>query len=252
MDIRTVFDRAVGDLGGKCLDVEPPPGLGVEFADYFFPDENVVAELKCLTEDSDPNEFHALLRGWAERGLIPPPPTGITFRVYTRDLPEVCRREFFHAELDRIRNSTIKKANRQIRQTKEWLGRPEARGLLFLANDGNFHRRPGLLSQLVIEACRDRFTSIDGVVIFTANFGTVGGDSPEGTRFWAPILLRGDKFDRSGIAYRIAAPFYKYYGEAAGLTMVGRERPAPSFSEVEEISYEGHPRPPQDEDANQR
>jgi hypothetical protein len=231
-------------MGGRCLDDELPENPGVEVADYYFEREGVVAELKCLSEDLDPNAFREMLADWTARGLIPPPPLGVPYRVYTRDLPEICQREFFHSCLNRLRNSTIKKANKQIRKTKERLHAPDARGLLLLANDGNFHLRPGLLRQLVTKACRDRFSSIDEAVIFTANFGTTGHEAPDGTRIWAPLVLPGRSLDRDGLSFRLADPFYKRYGEAAGVTVIGHERPAPGFSEIEGISYEGHPKPP--------
>lgn len=244
LNIEQVFATCVRRSGGRCLDEESRPPSGLKLADYYFEADNAVVELKRLAEDVRGEHVLALFRNWERRGLIPPLPKAGTFSVYTRDLPELCQAEHFRFMLNRLRNSTIKHANQQIRDTKVHLGVPSARGILMIASDGALGLRPGILRQLVQTALRDRFRNIHEAVVFTANYGVTDNTSKEATQFWAPLQLPGRELDRDGLSFRLAAPFYECYGEQAGITFKSRERPAPSFEEIERISFEGQPLPP--------
>ena len=97
IDIPTEVALCVKQLNGVVLDevLERP---NFSNADYWFPDANIVAELKCLTEDLSTkatfNESIAVLyASWVERGLVPRP-TAERVRMNLRDLPPQCGREF--------------------------------------------------------------------------------------------------------------------------------------------------------------
>lgn len=123
----------VRGMGGTVLDdVLKKPDFAN--ADYWFPEDLVVAELKCLTEDlSTSQEFgrriSALYSSWIKKGLVPAP-TDARVRFNLRDLPTRCAREFLEPIKQKLQASTIKKANKQIKETKLHLGAPEAKGLL--------------------------------------------------------------------------------------------------------------------------
>jgi hypothetical protein len=142
-------------------------------ADYLFASDNVIAELKCLEEDTySPKEFKevisSLINDWQGRGLISWRLYGGPMLLQSRDLPIECQLELEQLINRRLRK-VITKANKQIRLTKETLGLPEAKGLLLLVSDGNYFLRPEHVLPLVGRILRTRFSSINSVVYFTVN-----------------------------------------------------------------------------------
>jgi hypothetical protein len=111
-DFETIFRNFVQNFGGTIL----PEGQA-ETADFLFPNDNVVAELKTLEVDARSDHgtrLQGLMDDWSRRGLV---------RIYGRTtismqkLNPACQREWLHIlqpPVERI----IRKANRQIRTTK--------------------------------------------------------------------------------------------------------------------------------------
>lgn len=145
IDVEQAFADCVEEMGGQVLDrTLSDAEKRFSNADYFFPQDNVVADLKCLREDimSKPefarqaSEMHAR---WVAEGRVAPPRTSRVV-LNPRELPDECAREFVELFKKRLEFSTIKKANKQLRETKKRLGAADAEGLLLLANDGNVSR----------------------------------------------------------------------------------------------------------------
>lgn len=114
---------------------------GFANADYFFEQENIIAELKCLTEDklSDSRQSESIRNLFEQNislGQIPDPGPGIV-RINSSDCPLDIQRKLYSI-ISRPIKTHIEKANRQIRETRRQLNRPDAHGLLLFANDGNF------------------------------------------------------------------------------------------------------------------
>jgi hypothetical protein len=63
----------------------------------------------------------------------------------------------------------LRKANRQIRETKENLNRPEALGLLLLSNDGNLAFDPAMVAHVLYHSLASKFSSIEHVILVSAN-----------------------------------------------------------------------------------
>ena len=177
-----VFGRFVQSIGGEIV----PRGVD-ESADYLFRPEKVVVELKTLVEDSTlayAKKLYPLTNDWQRRGLV----RGFgTFSVELHTLPLECQQEFLNlleASIERV----IRKANGQIRSTKEVHKLPNAKGLLLIANDGNFlHTNPvnfmisvGRILQKKDEFGEHRYPHIRGVVYFSYRVPSAG----ESTLFW--------------------------------------------------------------------
>lgn len=137
--VEPTFDEFVCGFGGSKVldllalraDLRGSPPLN---ADYLFPADNVIAELKCLEEDTfSPDEFKEVFRSlmddWQRRGVLPWHLFGGPIVVQSRDLPLVCQLELEKLISGTLRN-VIKKANKQIRVTKETLNLPDTQGLL--------------------------------------------------------------------------------------------------------------------------
>jgi hypothetical protein len=179
-------------MGGTVLDdvLEKPDFSN---ADYWFPEDHVVAELKCLTEDlSTSQEFgrsiSTLYSSWVRRGLVPPLAKART-KINLRDLPPRCAREFLEPIKQKLQASTIKKANRQIKETKLHLGAPQAKGMLLLVNDGNYMLPPSVMSHLLGRMLKGQYSSIHSVVYFSVNMQSTAPNMPMAGQFWIDGLV---------------------------------------------------------------
>jgi hypothetical protein len=176
------FRRFVGRIGGQAL-----PEHDSESADFFFPTDRVIAELKTLQKDArleHARKLQELVNDWTTRGLI---------RIYgrvqlsMRTLPAIPQREWLQMMQAPI-ETIIRKANRQIRSTKESDNLHSSKGVLLIANDGNFlHTEPveymGLVARVLAKKepnGNPRFPHIDGVVYFSYRIPSRN----EGLPFW--------------------------------------------------------------------
>jgi hypothetical protein len=126
-----VFRDFIRNFGGRVV-----PEGDEESADFFLPQDDIVAELKILQLDArleHDNKLHGLVDDWTRRGLI------VVFGrtvISLQKLNPICQREWLHILQPPVER-VIRKANRQIRSTKQSLNCPSAKGLLLIANDGN-------------------------------------------------------------------------------------------------------------------
>lgn len=174
INIDEEFAAVVVRLGGEVLDRHYPSQDGVRVADFYFPRFNTVVELKRLEEDlSAKPDFQAAVRGlhqsWVESGRIAPEVIGHPLRISSQHLPESCTMEFVELVKKRVEFSTIKKANKQIKASKENLGRPDAKGWLIVANDGNLMMKPDLMLHVLARVLHGKHGAIHAVTYFSVN-----------------------------------------------------------------------------------
>jgi hypothetical protein len=192
IDVPKEMAVCVKQMNGLVLD-EVLKGPTFANADYWFPDAKVVAELKCLTEDlSTKTKFNesveTLYASWVKRGLVPRP-TAKRVRVNLRDLPPRCAREFVDPIKKKLEASTVKKANRQIRETKHYLAAPDAKGLLLLVNDGNFMLPPTMMTHLLSRILKGQYSSISSVIYFSVNENSSVPGINMPSLFWIDALV---------------------------------------------------------------
>ncbi|MFH1680614.1 MAG: hypothetical protein ABIH26_08225 [Candidatus Eisenbacteria bacterium] len=173
IDIAKEFKVVVRKIGGMVLDDGPRAPNSPEIADYWFPAFDCIAELKLLSKDlREKEDFRGRLRllheKWVREGRVPSSRERIV-RIRTGELPESCAREFVELIKSRLESSTIRKANKQIKATRSLLGRPDAAGLLLLANDGNLILKPDAMAHLLARILKGKHRSISSVVYFSAN-----------------------------------------------------------------------------------
>ena len=173
LDPESLMDEAVIAAGGRCvrdlIGVNPP----FDNADYLFAADNVVGELKSLEKDflSDPTvqkKMHILYNRWVDEGKDVP----IVFGggvLRTDQIPIECARELVAIFKDRLESAVLRKANRQIRETKENLNYPDALGLLLLSNERNLAFDPAMMAHILYHALGAKFSSIEHVILFSAN-----------------------------------------------------------------------------------
>lgn len=139
----TAFHKFVADFGGEGLP-EAPNG---HTADYYFRGSNVIAELKTLTEDITGRMRERLaptVLAWVrKKGAVPPGWfEGSQYIMDMRNMPHEILDEWtrlLKVPVDHL----IGDANRQIRDTKDRLSLPSAKGLIIIANEANrYHNDP--------------------------------------------------------------------------------------------------------------
>ena len=168
---------------------------GFANADYWFPDDAIVGELKCLTEDLSTNtEFSTLLSslyaGWVREGLVPRPTSART-TVNLQNLPLACARQITGPMKRKLESTAIKKANKQIRETKQFMSAPSAQGLLFLANDGNHFMPPGMTTHLLSSIFKSQYSSINAIIYFSVNEVAHVPGVPMPANFWIEGVIPG-------------------------------------------------------------
>src|SRR5258708_45167 len=162
-------------------------------ADYLFPEEGVVAELKCMQKDvvkgqAYETQISAALERWIGSGRISPFAGRV--RIHSAQLPDDCRKELFNI-LRRPLHAAIKKANQQIKETRANLNLANAKGLLLLANDGCWSLEVDGMLYLLDISLGDRFKGINSVVFFTVNMPAQLPGINKDVLVWAPGHRKG-------------------------------------------------------------
>lgn len=190
IDVQAELTCCLRKLGAVVSDDEVGPNRPRN-ADYWFPQDNVIAELKCLSQDyfEDRNYLDWLSEAyldWIRRGLARPLPANTTINL--ADLPRECTDDVTSFIRKRL-ESSLKDANNQIKATRALLKPQNTRGLLFLANDGNFGLHPGLVQNALARSLH-KFSGINTVIHFTANMPSALTNVERDIIFWCPWSAR--------------------------------------------------------------
>jgi hypothetical protein len=159
--LQSIVDPFVNGLHGELVSDLVGNNNPPRSADYLFRRHKVIAELKALEADSFGESFRKKLgdraADWQRRGQLL---VYGTARVDSHRLPTECQQELMDlmaAPVQRI----VKAADAQIASTKEILGIPAAKGLLWIASDGNQDLQPDTVWFLVTRILRK--TQADGL-----------------------------------------------------------------------------------------
>jgi hypothetical protein len=213
--VEQTFNELVREHGGAIILDEyykEKTGKPPEFpnADYIFHSEKVVAELKCLMDDNSdsPNnqdKINAALDRFYSAGKIK---SKVIDEAAWPNLPKELQNEIYSITTRSIR-ARVKKANRQIRETKAKLGLDSYSGVLFIANDGLISMPPAAFIHATINCIKSDGENISCFVFFTVNvFAVVKGNSVPAV-FWMPMQMeKPEKVDnkftrRIGKAWQI-------------------------------------------------
>jgi len=186
VDVEATWREFVRLVGGQVVEDLVPEPRGFENADFLFPAVPAVAELKEIETEFDRSPavregFLALVRrvmeedpGW--RPLL----LGGSGRY-----PDWFSREFvrlFRPALSRV----LKKANRQLRATKDHFKITAATGILVFVNDGFTGLEPHFVRALASDLLVNSYSSIDCFLYITLNryVEVAGSDVPR--LLWMP------------------------------------------------------------------
>lgn len=191
----SIFHEFVTLFGGQVLS----KASDGHTADYFFPRQNIVAELKSLTVDQTAGIEGKLIpkvEEWERehRQRLPGTIEGNKYFVAFAGMPREIQ-EFWLKLLKAPVEVLMRDANRQIRDTKERMRLPSAAGLVIVANEHNlYHDDPHSYRLLIGEVLRKRtslrtlrYPHIHGAVCFSV--GDVKTRN-EGMYFWANLQMK--------------------------------------------------------------
>lgn len=188
MDVEETFNEFVEDFGGELVSkLFEGNGKRPNNADYFLRNRSVVAELKCLEKNyfndrKVGEKLDVMMNRWAKEGLLRPEHIK-GGRFQTDDLPKQCAFEVFKV-FSAPTKEAVEKANKQIKETKKYFGVPDAKGLLILANDGNYSINPQLMMQILGNLLKSRYRGIDSFIFFTPNMRAYAPDIDRQFNVW--------------------------------------------------------------------
>jgi hypothetical protein len=191
-----IFHDFVEWFGGEVLP-EAPEG---HTADYLFRKQKIIAELKTMTVDQTVDADRKLtpyVEQWAKKHNRMPEgiQVGGKYVVEIKNMPPEIQAVWMKM-LKTPAEDLIKQANRQIRDTKERLSMPKAKGMILIANEANtYHNNPDDYRRLMGEILRKRTST--GKLRFDhihagIYFSPVGGvkSREEGMFFWANLQMK--------------------------------------------------------------
>jgi hypothetical protein len=188
-------------------------------ADYVFPQDNVIAELKCLTDDKSEDEdlqkkLEELFELAIRNGHIPDPGPGRVL-METKGTPLAFQRQVYKL-ISKSLKRRLAKANKQIKQTKARLNRPDALGLVLLCNDGNFRLEPAQWVHAVKVALGNDFSSINSVVQFTVNMLSTTPIMGQHANLWMSGSRPGFTAVSDEFIHRFGEGWAKHVGQIIG------------------------------------
>jgi hypothetical protein len=141
--LQSIIDPFVKGIGGELISELVGNNTPPSSADYLFRRYNVIAELKTLQVDSfgDPlcRKLGARMGDWLTNSRLLP--YGTT-RFDSKRLSPESQNEMFDVIAAPLKNHVVYSASKQIESTKEVLSMPDAKGLLWVASDGNEALQP--------------------------------------------------------------------------------------------------------------
>jgi hypothetical protein len=215
-----IFRDFVIDFGGEII----PERQETRSADFLFRPYNIIAELKCLEVDQTDTTHKRFLELTAKHAIDTNSTPLLPDQGFMRD---------FQAVLLGPIESVIRDANRQIRSTKEFLGLPDALGIVLIFNSSNplhasspqhYARLVGEVIQKPKDEAR-RFPHIDGMIYFSYHVTTFDEETQTHMPFWHPTQVRGEsvqKIKRFQDDLKLA--WYAHIEQMSGATVVPHHR----------------------------
>ncbi len=231
--LEAIVDPFVKGLGGERVTDLAGKHMLRPNADYLFPRHNVIAELKCLEAASFGEGFlkkmGTLMGKWHEEGRL---------RVYGTRMIDIdklspeCQREVFDIMAAPLQKNVVVAANNQIKITKETLNMPNAKGLLWVASDGNEDLQPDVVMYLLIRILQKKhptglpaFSHIHGLVYFSPRMFVEVPQSPHPALIWCPYSRTHDE-QMDACIEELGRAWPRYVAWAQGITVLERDEPA--------------------------
>ncbi|WP_226468593.1 hypothetical protein [Luteimonas panaciterrae] len=230
LPIESTFDCFVLSVGGvrmSSLVGQSPPFAN---ADYLFPVDQVIVELKELTTDWPRlPEFQQRISNLWLRCLL----AGRISDAHLEKklpLPMDVHRDFMHL-LRKPLKRILEKANKQIKETRHHLGFKDHQGVVMLVADGLLTVAPQYLIGLLAEILLHDYSGIDCLVILTVNeYVDIPGDD-FARLLWVPTYADSAPEPLVGFIDNLGRQWFSRLQELSGPCDSVSEGPDRSFLE---------------------
>lgn len=182
LDIEENWQEFIRSKDAKVLSDDFGTSAQFSNADFWFEAEQIVIELKEIqTEflDKHKNKIEELIQKEITNN-------NLSFN----DAVNANFSDTFLSEYVRLVRPAIsrilKKANRQIRETKQYLKQPDARGLVVIVNDGFTAFSFKIVASLIANILQASYSSIDGFILMTVNSYVALDNSNIPAQMWMP------------------------------------------------------------------
>ncbi len=211
IDVEVEFDRFVPTFNNGCKIqnlLGDHSSLNLN-ADYFFPEDNFIVELKCMENDIIDNKDlrDRVIRCYLHYGYSEYDAEGY---LYRNDIMPTKVKERFFSTAIKSMICQVKKANQQIAKTKQTLKLPNAHGMLLYANNKNYSLVPEAALVIIDKVLRDlRPRHIDCYVYFTPNISH-NNSSGFRVKYWIPTYAPDKKY-LGDFVDRLGKKWIEYY-----------------------------------------
>lgn len=174
-DTESLIDECINFIGGVKVNSLFAKTPDFDNADYYLENYNIIAELKCLQDDksTDKKFINKIKEKFREHLKKEKMHVFGTILINSNQVSKDCSKEIQDIFRKPIQDIT-KKANKQIRETKQKLNKDNAHGLLILINDNNKLLEPSFAVGLIGECLRrDGLSSIDSVLYLMINMTAI-------------------------------------------------------------------------------
>lgn len=186
LDVETTWREFVKSQEGTVVEDILPNPRTFENADFLFRQQGVVAELKeIMTDFGSSQNFQKNYNDLMNLVVSENPDWKPILLGGEERYPDWFGERFirlFRPPISRI----LKKANRQIRETKAHFGINECTGIILFVNDGFTSLGPQPIRSLAAQLLIDSYSSIDCFIYLTVNRYIVVPNSDVPRLLWAP------------------------------------------------------------------
>jgi len=223
VDVEAIWQEFVRSVDGKVVEDLVPHPRTFENADFLFPTVPAVAELKEIKTEFEKSD--AFVKGYLsllQRLMDENPDWRPQLFGGTGEYPEWFSREvirLFRPPISRI----IKKANNQIKATKEHFKIVDQTGVLVFVNDGFTALEPHFVHALACSILTNSFSSIDCFLYVTVNryVEVDGSDVPR--LLWMATYSDRAPDSLSGFITELGRSWYDFLETKIGPFTVPRE-----------------------------
>lgn len=212
-DVEQILNEFIQEQRGQLVINLIPKDNKAPNADYYFEESNIIAELKCFQKDlfSNEEDFERVItffQKWISNGLIVEKNIR-KILFHAMPLPEECTRDLINA-CEKTIDRAIHHADKQIRETKLLLNQPNAKGLVLLANDGNYFLENKDFIGLIANLMQRKYlkSDIDGFVFFTINQVSERQDSDLDWNLWAPFYREENNIELGNFVNELGHNLY--------------------------------------------
>ena len=190
LDIESVWQDFVRLQKGQVL--SDNFGTSVDFAnaDFWFEKDDVIIELKEIqTEFLDKNKekIQDLINKYIEEDNLS------LKDIFVGNFSDRFWKDYVRLVRPAI-SRILRKANKQIKETRKYLKNPKARGLVVLVNDGFTSFSVQTVFGLVCNILLNSYSSIDGFILLTVNSYVAIEDSNIPRQVWVPSYSPGVEY----------------------------------------------------------